>query len=340
MANTLEAAARGLLTDPSWSKIFKTTFDAIEDQLNKVLVSVAAVGLAVRFVSNLASGDVLCIVNDVKNPIEAYKMGHLAGPAHASLAAYASQDPACHDRIFNTGSMYVTGFMKYGPVFLILQAITLIAIEKINFVYPRLNQRLERFYKSVVEEALLGKDPDVADDFSAGQFSTDKILRERQRQEICGSLRGSNLYYRMYVLKNVLEIIMAVVFITINTLIGIDSQDETGKCEIGFLDKPSVKIIMQCRQKRYDVFIYLHCIFTSTLILHVLVNICSAVWTFPFIGLRYVSALVEDLGKEMSSTEQNPGNIDPEHGENKTSLGKIRNPLLESKGADFLLDLR
>ena len=145
MAGTLEAAARGLLSDPPWSRVFKNIYDAIEDQLNKVLVLVEAVGLAVRFVSNLASGDVLCIVNYVKNPIEVYKMGHLAGPAHASLAAYAAQDPACHDRIFNTGNMYITGFMKYGPVFLILQAITLIAIEKINFLFPTLNQRLERF---------------------------------------------------------------------------------------------------------------------------------------------------------------------------------------------------
>ena len=29
-----------------------------------------------------------------------------------------------------------------------------------------LSQKLERFYKSVVEEALLGKDPDVAEDFT------------------------------------------------------------------------------------------------------------------------------------------------------------------------------
>ena len=50
-----------------------------------------------------------------------------------------------------------------------------------------MNQKLERFYKAVVEEALLGKDPDVAEDFHS--FSTEKIARERQRQEICGAIR-------------------------------------------------------------------------------------------------------------------------------------------------------
>jgi hypothetical protein len=52
-----------------------------------------------------------------------------------------------------------------------------------------MNQKLERFYKAVVEEALLGKDPDVAEDFQSGAFSTEKISRERQRQEICSAIR-------------------------------------------------------------------------------------------------------------------------------------------------------
>eukprot|EP00092_Neocalanus_flemingeri_P016447 GFUD01017797.1.p1 GENE.GFUD01017797.1~~GFUD01017797.1.p1 ORF type:complete len:977 (-),score=204.76 GFUD01017797.1:255-3140(-) len=338
MASTLEAAAKGLLSDPAWNRVFKNTYDAIEEQLNKILVAVAAVGLAVRFLSNLASGDLLCIVNAVTNATEGLDMSRLAGPAHASLAAYASQDPTCHDQIFNRGSMHLTGFMKYGPVFLILQAITLIAIEKIAILYPRMSQKLERFYKSVVEEALLGKDPDVAEDFSAGQFSTDKILRERQRQEICGALRGSNMYYNIYMVKNVLEVLMAVLFITVNILIGVDSQDETGICKIHFLDKPTV-VSMQCRQKRYDVFIYLHYIFTATLTVHVLVNICSVVWGLPVIGLRRISGLIKDLRQAISikkASKTKLGINDLEAGESKDGDNYIKSPLLEFGGEDFL----
>ena len=109
----LEAAARGVLGDPTWNRVFKNTYDAIEGRLNKILVAVAAVGLAVRFVSNLASGDLLCIVNYVRDPVERFEIGRIAGPAHASLAAYAAQDPSCHDQIYNKGSMNLTGFMKY-----------------------------------------------------------------------------------------------------------------------------------------------------------------------------------------------------------------------------------
>ena len=44
---------------------------------------------------------------------------------------------------------------------LLLLLLLLIILEKLL-----LSQKLERFYKSVVEEALLGKDPDVAEDFT------------------------------------------------------------------------------------------------------------------------------------------------------------------------------
>ena len=39
MFSTLEVAAKGLLADPSWNWVFKNTFDAMEEQLNKVLYS-------------------------------------------------------------------------------------------------------------------------------------------------------------------------------------------------------------------------------------------------------------------------------------------------------------
>ena len=143
MAGTLEAVSRNLLSDPVWTKVFRNTCDAVEEQLNKLLISVATIGLGVRFVSSIASGDLLCIVNSINNTQaaqdEGYRFDKLSGPAHASLAAFASHDPACHSKVFDVKShddanMYLnlTGFMKYGPVFLILQAISLILIEKVS----------------------------------------------------------------------------------------------------------------------------------------------------------------------------------------------------------------
>merc|ERR1719186_1421056 len=137
-------------------------------------------------------------------------------------------------------------------------------------------------------------------------------------------------------IKNVLEILMAVIFITINILIGVDAQDKTGICEIDFLNKET-KLIMQCRQKRYDVFIYLHCIFTATLTLHVLTNICSLVWGLPILGLRRISGLIKDLRQAITkSSEIKLGLKDLEAGDTIARNNSVKSPLLESKGDDFL----
>ena len=97
MATSLEAAAKEWLSDPPWSRVFKNSFDVVEDQVNKGLVALAAIALAVRFLANLPSGDLLCIVVAVNGSLS---FDSLAGPFHASLSSYAAQDPACHDAVF------------------------------------------------------------------------------------------------------------------------------------------------------------------------------------------------------------------------------------------------
>ena len=146
MFSTIEVAAKGLLNDPSWNWVFKNTFDAIEDKLNKVwktiwnsfdeylqtLFVVSGLGILVRFISNLASGDLLCIVNDLSDNttnldvrslsslhIKAICFGlrflqilvctvklcfsfgpsSLSGPFHISLSAYAAQEPGCKEKV-------------------------------------------------------------------------------------------------------------------------------------------------------------------------------------------------------------------------------------------------
>ena len=294
MFSTLEAAAKGLLSDPSWNWVFKNTFDAVEEQLNKILIAIATVGVAVRCLSNLASGDLLCIVNSIVGNDTQLDIVTIAGPFHGSLSAFAAQEPVCYNEVFSTPSLPIVGFMKYGPVFMLLQAISLIAVERSSIFFPRMSQKLERFYKSVVEEALLGKDPDVAEDFSNGQFSTDKILRERQRQEICGALSGSSTYYYTFMLKNMIEIIMGIFYIVANFIIGLESQDETKICEIPLLNKETI-ILMKCRKKHYDIFINLLWVFILILILQVFCNIGSFIWGLPVMGLRKISGLIKEL---------------------------------------------
>ena len=237
-------------------------------------------GIAVRFLSNLASGwyfknfvtrfsfislfpgDLLCIVNSISGNETQLDIATIAGPFHGSLSAYAAQEPPCFNKVFSSPSIPVVGFIKYGPVFLMIQVMTLIIILIIMTTYlgndPRhcwahLNFLPENatedwkilslscwgkksliilfiiylvicLYLLKCQEALLGKDPDFAEDFNNGQFSTDKILRERQRQEICGALNGSSTYFYLFMLKNILEIFLGILFIIANVLIALNSE--------------------------------------------------------------------------------------------------------------------
>lgn len=140
------------------------------------------------------------------------------------------------------------GFIVYGPIMMMMQAIFLIALEKIWTLFPRLRGKVEIFYKCVVEETLLGKDPDVAEDFTGGALDKDKILRLRQREEICGALRHSSLLLHIYILKNSLELIFAILFIVFNYLWGLQSDDNIGICPIIAGDNV---VRLQCRQKRF-----------------------------------------------------------------------------------------
>ena len=98
---SLEAAARDWLTDPAWNKLFKNIFDIAEDQICRGLVALAAISLAVRFLANLPSGDLLCIVIGFDiNGTFGSDVRDLAGPWHATLTAYAAQDPGCYEAVF------------------------------------------------------------------------------------------------------------------------------------------------------------------------------------------------------------------------------------------------
>jgi len=285
--------------------------------------------MGVRLASALASGFLVCIVTDIRtNPPNLaidtpIWLDKLSGPYAGTLAAYAAQDSACHsqvlsprfDRLDNSliSELYIKGFLKYASVLMMLEILALILVEKVALLFfPRMNQKLERFYKAVVEEALLGKDPDVAEDFHGPTFSMDKVARERQRQEICGAIRTSSFFYCVFMVKNILEILLAIVFVFYNSVwlwaYDFSEKDEAGLCDIDLL-KNNVTLTMQCKEKRHDIFIILLNTFTAVLVFHMIINILSVLWGVPYIntvGLtRKLSSLIDTLQKAVEKTKAN-----------------------------------
>jgi hypothetical protein len=55
--SSIEAVAQNWLVDPPWQKVFKHTFNVLEDYVTYVLISVGAVSLSIRLLTTLATGD-------------------------------------------------------------------------------------------------------------------------------------------------------------------------------------------------------------------------------------------------------------------------------------------
>ena len=81
------------------------------------------------------------------------------------------------------------------------------------FKIPRVSGKIERFYGAIVEESLYGKDPDLAEDVWDSKANSEAISRQRRRNEVCMSLKRSSVIHTMYIVKNILEIVMLLMFI-------------------------------------------------------------------------------------------------------------------------------
>ena len=87
----------------------------------------------------------------------------------------------------------VTQFIQYLGFLLLVQAVIIILIEKALIKLPGVSGNIERFYGTIVEDALFGKDPDAAEDVMDVKANTEAISRQRRRNEICMSLKRSSM---------------------------------------------------------------------------------------------------------------------------------------------------
>ena len=121
-------------------------------------------------------------------------------------------------------------------------------------IFSRIAQKVERFYKNIVEESLFGKDPDVAEDMTDPKTSTEAISRRRQRNEICTTLKRGSLMYRVYIGKNLFEVLLVLVFLPVNVAYALFGSEGMAPCSIkiqafaGLVDDPG-EVLFQCRGK-------------------------------------------------------------------------------------------
>lgn len=59
MGDGIGDVAKSWLADPPWQKVFKHTFDVIEDYVNYILVAIGGIALSVRLLTTLSTGDLV-----------------------------------------------------------------------------------------------------------------------------------------------------------------------------------------------------------------------------------------------------------------------------------------
>ena len=168
--------------------------------------------------------------------------------------------------------------------------------------FPRISGKIERFYGTIVEDAMFGKDPDVIEDITDWKVNSEAVSRQRRKNEICSGLKRSSVISSTYIYKNVAEIITITIFICFNIIYGIDSKQnlEPGICVLSVHDIPNIGIMedgfmfFQCEGKRVSFYLKLLYIAIATQFLILLCCFGSLIWCFFF---RSVSKLLEMMEK-------------------------------------------
>ena len=99
-----------------------------------------------RLLTTMGTGDLTCIILAVE------MSGNKTLPSGGTLGLinFANTESQCIMKVFNR-------FIEYLPYIMLFQTLILVFAEKFTFRIPRIAQRVERFYKNIVEESLFGK---------------------------------------------------------------------------------------------------------------------------------------------------------------------------------------
>ena len=208
-------------------------------------------------------------------------------------------------------------FLQYLPFLLLIEAVIIVMVEKFFVRIPQVGRKMDRFYHNIVEEALFGKDPDVAEDVCDDKANTEAISRKRRRNEVCNALKRSSVIYYTYQFKNILEIVLMMIFIPLNFVFNFKSMDslEPTQCVLPIHEvigdgsvyvRPGL-VYYECEGKKVEFFIVL-CYFQIAC--QALCFTCSAGSLIWFMYYRSISSMAESfkqLFKEECSFETTTG---------------------------------
>ena len=280
------------------------------------MVSIGTIALSIKWLTTFGTGDINCMIIGVTNTNSSImQLGELLPyPTGAAIGMvnYAQMNHVC------IGNVYTT-FAQYLPYILLVQTLSLVVIEKFTFQFPKITQKIERFYTNIVQESLLGTNPAVEEYVTDSKTSAQSISRHRQRNEICISLKRSNIIYQVYIIKNCLKIILVIcIFLPMD--MGYASREIRqipSRCDISIpriqgLVSTTGMLHFLCEGKKVELFLLILFIHIVLIALYALCSFGSIVWCLYFRSLSRLYNLIKKSklrGYEWESDSVSKGDL-------------------------------
>ena len=175
---------------------------------------------------------------------------------------------------FCTMTGAVDPFMLYFPYFLLIVALILVFIERVFLKIFKAGSKLDKFYSLLVRENVLDAKPKML------EGGLDAVDHGKEAVEIRQSFKGSNGYFLSYVLRTVMEVVVASILLVYMIWRGIPilSTGEVVVCDVhGFF--------YECAGQPADFYAYILYVTCVITLLYILCNCYNLLWlTFPCFG--------------------------------------------------------
>ena len=171
----------------------------------------------------------------------------------------------------------VDPFLLYFPYFLLIVAMILIAIERTFVKAFKSGSKLDKFYALLVREKVLKS----AGDTKLLNDHSDNIVNGKEAVEIKASFRGSSGYFLSYLLRTMIELLVATILLIYMIWQGLpilEISHTTLACNVhGFY--------YECSGQPAEFYFYILFITIAITLMYMLCNVYNILWlTFPCFG--------------------------------------------------------
>ena len=283
------ALKKNVLGHSDAEKAFRPWWDTFEDFLLYGLVMLGVITVPTAMATGTPLDCTYCLQD------------FCSFPNQSKVDQRAVEDPGYNTRwvkkFCTLNKEAVDPFMLYFPYFLLIVAMILIAIERTFIKAFKTGSKLDKFYALLVREKVLKEKekvlkgevleekekvlkPAAVDTKKPNAQDSNGVVDGKEVVEIKASFRGSSGYFLSYVLRTVIELLVAAILLTYMIWQGLPVLEtaNTVVCNVhGFY--------YECSGQPAEFYFYILCITIALTLMYTMCNVYNMLWlTFPCFG--------------------------------------------------------